>query len=135
MLGWDVELALTRLARDRVVDANEIVLQLAVHRAIPLVSAGRDPFLLRAAYPPHLVVIAAAAPRTRVIRGPHLRFLSEEVALLESHGRRISDAATAAARAGLGRGVLAGSGASGQPRISPCRDGTRHNADPPRPPQ
>src|SRR5690349_11123993 len=85
MLRRDVELLAAGLARDRIVDADHVVAQLRVERAIAFVGACGQTVLLRAHDPPHLIVVDALAARAAQLVGPRLVPVVEEVAFVERH--------------------------------------------------
>ena len=85
VLRRDVELLAARLAGDRVVDADHVVAQLRVQRAVALVGAGRQAILLDAHHPAHLVIVDALAARAGELVGPRFVLAVEEVAFVERH--------------------------------------------------
>src|SRR5262245_65756663 len=89
MLRRDVEFLTSRLARHRIVDADHVVAQLAVQRAVAIVRAGWNTVLLRAHDPAHLVLVDALAARTHQLVGPRLVAVVEEVAFIERHSEMI----------------------------------------------
>jgi hypothetical protein len=83
----DFELLSARLAHDLVVDANQMIAKLGELGAVSLVGAGRKTVLLDAANPPHVVIVGAAAARAGIPRRSRFRFVEEESAFVECHGR------------------------------------------------
>ena len=82
MLRGDVELLAARLTRHCVVDANHVVAQLGIERAVALVGALRQPILARADDPAHLVLVGALAARARQLVRARLVPVVEEVAFV-----------------------------------------------------
>src|SRR4051812_29514641 len=80
-----VELAPASCADDVVVHADEVVAQLAEHRAVALVRARGNPLLLRATDPSYLVLVAMAALRTGEGRRLGLGPFVEEFPLVQGH--------------------------------------------------
>src|SRR5262245_5683327 len=85
VLRRDVELLAARLARDRIVDTDHVVAELAVQRAIAIVGAVGQAILLRPDHPAHLVVVGALAAGTGELVGPRLVAVVEEVAFVQRH--------------------------------------------------
>jgi hypothetical protein len=74
-----------RLAGELVVDADQVIAQLGELGAVALVGVAGQPVFLRPAHPLHLVVIRAAAPRTREAAVSLLGPFVEEGAFVECH--------------------------------------------------
>src|SRR5467141_3104879 len=78
-MGWNLEPLAARLARDVVIDADQVILHFREHRAVTLVGAGRHVRFLGAAHPANRVVVRTPAARALEPRRTLLRFLVEEL--------------------------------------------------------
>src|SRR5262249_37175541 len=85
VLRRDVELLAAGLAGHRVVDADHVVAELGVERAVAFVGAARQTILPRADDPAHLIVVGALAARARQLVGARLVPVVEEVAFVQRH--------------------------------------------------
>lgn len=83
----DFEFLSARLADDFVVDANQMIAKLGEFGAIAFVGARRQPIFLDAPHPPHVVVVGPTAARAGIPRRSRFRFVEEESAFVECHGR------------------------------------------------
>jgi hypothetical protein len=83
----DFDLLSARLANDFVVDTNQMIAKLGEFGAIAFIGARRQPIFLDAPHPADVVVVGAAAPGAGVTRRPRFRFVDEERAFIQCHGR------------------------------------------------
>ena len=86
----DLETFAARLTDEVVVDANQMILDLAEQGTIALVGARGNLRFLGAPHPLDRIVVGPAASRALKPRGPLFRFLGEELALV--HARRVPHA-------------------------------------------
>ena len=90
LLRRDLELALAPLAHHHVVEADHVIAELAEHRAVPLIRAGRQPLLLGSKRPADLILVPVTALAAGERRRLALRFFVEEIPLVEGHSRMIT---------------------------------------------
>jgi hypothetical protein len=83
----DLDAALAFRAGREVVRANQVILELCVKRAVPLVRSRGQPVLFGAANPLQLIVRAVASLRTCERHGPRFGLLGEEIAFVQRHAR------------------------------------------------
>ena len=85
LLRGDFELLAARLARDVVVEPEQVIAQFRELGPIDVVGARRQPVLLRAAHPADAVVVGALAFRAGKPALPGFRFVVEQGAFVEGH--------------------------------------------------
>ena len=85
VLRRDLEFLAAGLARDLVVEAEQVVAQLGELGPVALVGPGRQPLLLRAPHPADAVFAGPPALGALIPSGPGFRFFGEKRAFVESH--------------------------------------------------
>jgi hypothetical protein len=83
-VGGYLEPFAAALARDVLINANEVILDLRKHGAGTLVGAARELRFPRTPQPADRILVRAAAARTLITVGPLLGLLGEELALVHA---------------------------------------------------